>query len=225
MVADAEVKLFHLYVTEPLMRSGATGMETAEEMLALTREALPLASPVMDHIHYRYLQHFLEQDVVGHMESDLDGEALDLGRLRVAIAFADLAGYTRLTEEEGELGARRGARHSARRGAQRAASSLRPTGRGAPQGLHRGHRDLPGPSARGGVSAGALLEVVRAEGLLAEGRPVLVMVSGGRDSVCLLDMAVRLAGAGAVRALHVNYGLRVASGLDEEVCRSLSENR
>src|SRR5947209_224198 len=103
MVADAEVKLFHLYVTEPLMRSGATGMETAEEMLALTREVLPLASPVMDHIHYRYLQHFLEQDVVGHMEADLDGQALDLGRMRVAIAFADLAGYTRLTEEVGEL--------------------------------------------------------------------------------------------------------------------------
>ena len=103
MVADAEVKLFHLYVHEPLMRSGASGMETAEEMLALTREVLPLASPVMDHVHHRYLQHFLEQDVVGHMESDLDGETLDLGRLRVAIAFADLAGYTRLTEEEGEL--------------------------------------------------------------------------------------------------------------------------
>jgi adenylate cyclase len=32
---------------------------------------------------------------------DLDG-ALDLGRLRVAIAFADLAGYTRLTEELGD---------------------------------------------------------------------------------------------------------------------------
>ncbi len=28
---------------------------------------------------------------------------MDLGRMRVAIAFADLAGYTRLTEEEGEL--------------------------------------------------------------------------------------------------------------------------
>ena len=103
MVADAEVKLFHLYVHEPLMRSGASGLETAEEMLSLTREVLPLASPVMDHIHHRFLAHFLEQDVVGHMESDLDGEALDLGRLRVAIAFADLAGYTRLTEEEGEL--------------------------------------------------------------------------------------------------------------------------
>jgi adenylate cyclase len=102
-VADAEVRLFHLYVHEPLMRSGASGIEMADEMLAITRELLPLASPVMDQIHQRYLQHFVEQDVVGHMEADLDGDAVDLGRLRVAIAFADLAGYTRLTEEEGEL--------------------------------------------------------------------------------------------------------------------------
>ena len=102
-VADAEVRLFHLYVHEPLMRSGATGVEMADEMLSLSRELLPLASPVMDHVHQRYLQHFIEQDVVGHMEADLDGEAVDLGRMRVAIAFADLAGYTRLTEEVGEL--------------------------------------------------------------------------------------------------------------------------
>ena len=64
---------------------------------------LPLAAPIMDQIHQRYLQFFVEQDVVGHMESDLDGTAVDLGRMRVAIAFADLAGYTRMTEEEGEL--------------------------------------------------------------------------------------------------------------------------
>jgi adenylate cyclase len=102
-VADAEVRLFHLYVHEPLMRSGSTGAEMADEMLSLSRELLPLSSPVMDQVHQRYLQHFIEQDVVGHMESDLDGEAIDLGRMRVAIAFADLAGYTRLTEEEGEL--------------------------------------------------------------------------------------------------------------------------
>ncbi len=102
-VADAEVRLFHMYVHEPLMRSGASGLETAEEMVALTQALLPLSSPVMDQVHQRYLQHFIEQDVVGHMESDLDGDSLDLGRLRVAIAFADLAGYTRLTEEVGEL--------------------------------------------------------------------------------------------------------------------------
>jgi adenylate cyclase len=102
-VADAEVRLFHLYVHEPRMRSGATGVETAEEMLDLTRRLLPLSSPVMDHVHQRCLQHFVEQDVVGHMESDLEGDSIDLGRMRVAIAFADLTGYTRLTEEAGEL--------------------------------------------------------------------------------------------------------------------------
>ncbi|HEY8867538.1 MAG TPA: MerR family transcriptional regulator [Solirubrobacteraceae bacterium] len=101
-LADAEVRLFHLYVHEPLMRDGVPGLEMAEEMEGLARELLPLASPIIDHLHQRFLQHFLEQDVIGHMESDLDEQALDLGRLRVAIAFADLAGYTRLTEEAGE---------------------------------------------------------------------------------------------------------------------------
>ena len=101
-IADAEVRLFHLYVHEPLMRDGVPGWEMAEEMESLARELLPLASPIMDHIHQRFLQHFVEQDVIGHMETDLDEGPLDLGRLRVAIAFADLAGYTRMTEELGE---------------------------------------------------------------------------------------------------------------------------
>jgi adenylate cyclase len=102
-IADAEVRLFHLYVHEPLMRSGHTGLEIAERMDRLTRLALPLSNPILGAIHQRYLQHFVEQDVVGHMESDLEGTESDLGRMRVAIAFADLAGYTQLTEEEGEL--------------------------------------------------------------------------------------------------------------------------
>ena len=55
----------------------------------------------MDYIHQRYLQHFVEQDVIGHMEMDLEDDA-ELGRVKVAVAFADLAGYTRFTEEEGE---------------------------------------------------------------------------------------------------------------------------
>jgi adenylate cyclase len=104
-IADAEVRLFHLYVHEPLMRDGVPGWEMAEEMEGLAREIMPLASPMMDHAHNRFLQHFIEQDVIGHMEADLeDGPSGDrlLGRLRVAIAFADLAGYTRLTEEVGD---------------------------------------------------------------------------------------------------------------------------
>jgi adenylate cyclase len=73
----------------------------AEEMETLARDLLPLASPIMDYLHQRFLQHFVEQDMVGHMEVEL-AEKEDLGRVRVAIAFADLAGYTRFTEEVGE---------------------------------------------------------------------------------------------------------------------------
>jgi adenylate cyclase len=101
-IADAEVRLFHLYVHEPLMRDGVPGLDMAEEMEELARELLPLASPMMDHIHQHFLHHFVEQDVVGHMETDMGDEGLDLGRLRVAIAFADLAGYTKMTEEQGD---------------------------------------------------------------------------------------------------------------------------
>ena len=101
-IADAEVRLFHLYVHEPLMREGVPGLEMAEEMEGLARDLLPIASPLMDYVHTRFLQHFVAQDVVGHMEAELEDDESAVGRVRVAIAFADLAGYTRFTEEEGE---------------------------------------------------------------------------------------------------------------------------
>jgi tRNA(Ile)-lysidine synthase len=62
---------------------------------------------------------------------------------------------------------------------------------------------------------------VRAPGLLDGGRTLVAMLSGGRDSVCLLDVAVALRGADAVHALHVNYGLREAADADERHCASL----
>ena len=64
-------------------------------------------------------------------------------------------------------------------------------------------------------------EQVRAGALLADGASVVAMLSGGRDSVCLLDVAVALCGSGRVRALHVNYGLRAESDGDEVHCREL----
>lgn len=60
-------------------------------------------------------------------------------------------------------------------------------------------------------------------GLLRPGDPVVVLLSGGVDSVCLLDLAVTIAGASAVSALHVDYGLRAGSAADAEHCRGLCE--
>jgi adenylate cyclase len=101
-IADAEVRLFHLYVHEPLMREGVPGVEMAQEMEELTREILPFVVPLTNYLHSRLLGYFVEQDVVGHLEADLGEDAAEAGRMSVAIAFADLAGYARLTVERGD---------------------------------------------------------------------------------------------------------------------------
>jgi adenylate cyclase len=102
-IADAEVRLFHLYVHEPLIRDALPELEIAEEMGELAADILPLAAPLTDYLHTRYLRYFTEQDVVGHMESDLEAASSDLGEVPVALCFIDLTGFTRYTEEEGDL--------------------------------------------------------------------------------------------------------------------------
>ena len=101
-IADAEVRLFHLYVHEPMIRDGVPELEMAEEMGELAEDLLPLASPLIDYLHTRYLRFFLEQDVIGHMEADVEG-ASHLGQVPVALCFIDLTGFTRYMEEEGDL--------------------------------------------------------------------------------------------------------------------------
>jgi adenylate cyclase len=101
-IADAEVRLVHLYVHEPLLRDGVPNLKIAEALDGLASDLLPVASPILDLLHQRYLQHFVEQDVVGHLEQEGAANARR-GEIHVAIAFADLAGFTRLTEEEGDL--------------------------------------------------------------------------------------------------------------------------
>jgi len=73
------------------------------------------------------------------------------------------------------------------------------------------------------VDADGLLERVVAGGLIAPPQPVVAMLSGGRDSVCMLDLAVRARDAESVTALHVNYGLRESAGGDESFCVELCE--
>jgi adenylate cyclase len=100
-IAEAEVRLFHLYVHEPLIRQGVDALEMAEEMEGLARELLPLTSPLMQYIHERYLRFYIEQDVVGHMEVDFGGMR-QMGRVQMAFCFVDLTGFVRYTEEEGD---------------------------------------------------------------------------------------------------------------------------
>jgi len=104
-IADAEVRLFHLYVHEPLIRDAVPELEMAEEMGDLAADILPLAAPLTEYLHTRYLRFFLEQDVVGHMEAGLSADTaeIELGQVTVTLCFIDLTGFTRYTEEEGDM--------------------------------------------------------------------------------------------------------------------------
>jgi adenylate cyclase len=101
-VADAEVRLFHLYVHEPLMQEEVPPLEIAEEMEGLAADLLPVTGPLMEYMHNRYLRFYIEQDVVGHMEADIGGAGRGLARVSMTFCFVDLTGFTRYTEEEGD---------------------------------------------------------------------------------------------------------------------------
>jgi len=78
-----------------------------------------------------------------------------------------------------------------------------------------------------GVEPRDQIELVRAavreSELLAGAGALVAMLSGGRDSVCLLDVALAMLGAERVHALHLNYGLREAAAADERHCVTLCE--
>lgn len=100
-IADAEVRLFHLFVHEPMIRDGLSEIEMAEELGDLARRTSPTTVPLFEYLHDRYVRYFLEQDVVGHMESDFGGDT-NLDQIRTTLCFIDLTGFTRFTEEEGD---------------------------------------------------------------------------------------------------------------------------
>jgi adenylate cyclase len=104
-IAEAEIRLFHLYVHEPLIRDGVPELQMAEAMGDLAAEIMPLAAPLTEYLHNRYLRYYIEQDVVGHMETggEQSTAEMELGHVAVTLCFIDLTGFTRFTEEEGDI--------------------------------------------------------------------------------------------------------------------------
>ena len=107
-----------------------------------------------------------------------------------------------------------------RAGARLEPPQLRADRPGEAEGLRRAAPALPGEPQ--GDDERPTTRTARAtEASSGRGGPLLVLLSGGGDSVCLLDVAVRI--GAQVSALHVNYGLRPTADGDEEFCRRLCE--
>ena len=102
-MADAEARLFRIYVHEPLITDGVPATQVAEELAELIAELLPLTTPLMVYLHRHFLQHAVEQDVIANMEvGPLDDGARRSASSGSRSCFADLVGFVRFTEEAGE---------------------------------------------------------------------------------------------------------------------------
>ena len=103
-IADAEVRLFHLYVHEPLIRDGVPELEMAEEMGELAGRH-PAPGGAADRVPAHPLPALLPRAGRGrpHGERARRGGHAAAARSRSTLCFIDLTGFTRYTEEEGDL--------------------------------------------------------------------------------------------------------------------------
>ena len=101
-IAEAEVRLFHLFVHEPMIREGMPPLEMAEEMEGMAARADP-ARRAADGVHPRPLPALLHG--AGRRRPHGGRPAADPrhpDRVSMAFCFVDLTGFTRYTAEEGD---------------------------------------------------------------------------------------------------------------------------
>jgi adenylate cyclase len=80
-----------------ILRPGATELEIAKESQALVTQIKPLLGPMIEDMLFMHLRHAMETEAVNASERAA-GKPL-AGARQVAVAFADLVGFTRLGEE------------------------------------------------------------------------------------------------------------------------------
>jgi adenylate cyclase len=90
----------------PVLESGASQQTAMERAAQLSVDFLPLVDPALLAIYHRQQELLWTEGLVERIENELDRAGV-LGRPgRVpAMSFLDLAGYTRLTEEQGDAAA------------------------------------------------------------------------------------------------------------------------
>ena len=118
-VAEAENRLFHFYVHEPRRAEEMRAREAVEGGgeaslvpiwgIASSDRLIPLIEPAVRYFHRQAWRRALTEDAIMHLEeyTGVREDADVPGRLRVAIVFADLAGFTSLTDAMGDQTAAR----------------------------------------------------------------------------------------------------------------------
>lgn len=105
-VAEAETRLFHFYVHEPLREQGIAGDELIAAQQVVNDQLLGLVEPTVLYFHRRGWERALREDLMLHLAKDL-ALSREPGQLHLAVAFVDLASFTPLSQAMGDATAAR----------------------------------------------------------------------------------------------------------------------
>lgn len=103
-IAESEIEFFRKEIIEPLLESGRTPREVVETGNQLSKILRPIVQDTLVWLHRRHLDALLMQLLVEMAEASLQeaGVEMQAPARPPVIAFLDLSGFTRLTEESGD---------------------------------------------------------------------------------------------------------------------------
>jgi class 3 adenylate cyclase len=104
-IADAETRLFHLHVHEPLRTQGLRGRALLDATATIRDGLTDLIEPTLVYFHGKAWQRAIRRDFLIHALEELGVESPDAarGQLTRAVLFVDLSSFTPLTSAMGDL--------------------------------------------------------------------------------------------------------------------------
>ena len=100
-VAEAEVRLFHFHIHEPLRAQGLSAQEVLEASTEARQRGRSLMEPALLYFHRRGLERAMREDALLHLQEDAD-RSDPSNQLRAAVVFVDLSSFTSLAEAMGD---------------------------------------------------------------------------------------------------------------------------
>jgi len=102
-LAEAQVHFYSTAIVGGMIEAGVPPLKAWELSTVPGREMRPLFRELLLWVYERHQETYILEDVIEHMETVLRGRTPARSRVRdQAIAFLDLSGFTRLTEEQGD---------------------------------------------------------------------------------------------------------------------------
>jgi adenylate cyclase len=105
-IAEAEIRVVHVYVNERLLAAGVPGDQVDELVFAVEQNLAPLVDPMLQRLRRKYLLEASVEDAFLHLASS-ESDYVALGEIETTIAFVDVASFTALVEAAGDDAAAR----------------------------------------------------------------------------------------------------------------------